>query len=154
MTDPNKPAPPLSGAAIRHLRALGHDRAPVVMIGKEGLTPSLTKATNAALLTHELIKVKVQGEAPVDRKEAAEELARATEAVLAQILGRTFLLYKRHPKKPKIVLPGTAAARKIAAKDARKKPAATAKKRAAAPVERDDDGDEPEPDDSEREDDE
>ena len=47
----------------------------------------------------------MHGEAPVDRKEAAEALAAATGAVLAQVLGRTFLLYKRHPKTPKIQLP-------------------------------------------------
>jgi RNA-binding protein len=95
----------LSGASLRHLRALGHALEPVVMIGKEGITESLVRAANAALLTHELIKVKVQSEAPVERKEAAAALADASEAVLAQVLGRTFLLYKRHPKKPKIKLP-------------------------------------------------
>jgi RNA-binding protein len=127
------PVSKLSGAALRHLRALGHDRSPVVMIGKEGITASLTKATSAALLTHELIKVKVQGEAPVDRKEAAEELARATDAVLAQVLGRTFLLYKRHPKQPKIVLPGSKAATKAAAKNAKSaKSAKNAKSEAPA----------------------
>jgi len=122
--------PKLSGAALRFLRGLGHDRAPVVMVGKEGVTPALTKATSAALLTHELIKVKVQGEAPVDRHEAAEELARATDAVLAQVLGRTFLLYKKHPKKPKIVLPGAGSPR--TKKEARAKKDASSKKPASA----------------------
>jgi len=98
----------LPGVALRHLRALGHDLEPVVMIGKEGITESLVKAASAALLTHELIKVKVQSEAPVDRKEAAASLAEAADAVLAQVLGRTFLLYRRHPKKPKIKLPRAA----------------------------------------------
>jgi RNA-binding protein len=49
--------------------------------------------------------VRVQQEAPIDRKEAATALADATGSVLAQVLGRTFLLYKRHPKEPRIVLP-------------------------------------------------
>lgn len=95
----------LPGVALRHLRALGHDRKPVVMVGKEGITESLVEATRAALRTHELVKVKVQSEAPVDRHDAAQSLALATESVLAQVLGRTFLLYKRAPKNPKIVLP-------------------------------------------------
>ncbi len=95
----------LSGKAARHLRALGHDLAPVVSIGKDGITDGGIDATNAALLRHELIKVRVQSEAPVDRKDAASELASKTSSSLAQVLGRTFLLYKRHPKKPKIVLP-------------------------------------------------
>ncbi len=95
----------LSGKASRHLRALGHDLSPVVSIGKDGITDGLVEATRAALLTHELVKIKVQSEAPVDRKEVASELASKTSSSLAQVLGRTFLLYKRHPKKPKIMLP-------------------------------------------------
>jgi RNA-binding protein len=95
----------IKGSAARHLRALGHDLTPVVYVGKEGLTDGVVTATKAALLTHELIKVKVQSEAPLDRKEAATQLAERTESALAQVLGRTFLLYRRHPKKPKIVLP-------------------------------------------------
>ena len=95
----------LSGKAARHLRALGHDLSAVVSIGKDGITDGVVDAANAALLTHELIKVRVQTEAPLDRKEAASDLANRTSSSLAQVLGRTFLLYKRHPKKPKIELP-------------------------------------------------
>ena len=95
----------LSSKATRHLRALGHDLAPVVSIGKDGITDGVVDATRAALLTHELVKVRVQSEAPLDRKDAASELADKTSSTLAQVLGRTFLLYKRHPKKPKIELP-------------------------------------------------
>ena len=98
-------AKPLPGVALRHLRALGHDKKPVVMLGKGGITDSVVEATLAALLTHELVKIKVLSESPVDRHEAAEALAQATESVLAQVLGRTFLLYKRRAKNPKIVLP-------------------------------------------------
>lgn len=100
-----KPANALSGKAARHLRALGHGLDPVVQIGKEGVTDGVVAAARAALLRHELIKVKVLAEAPVDRREAAEDLAARAEAALAQVIGRTALLYKRHPKKPKIVLP-------------------------------------------------
>ncbi len=95
----------LTGKAARHLRGLGHELSPVVSIGKEGLTDSVVAAAKSALLTHELIKVKVQPEAPTDRKLVAAELAEKTESALAQVLGRTFLLYKKHPKKPKIQLP-------------------------------------------------
>lgn len=100
-------APPraLSGRAIRYLRGLGHHLDPVVQIGKEGITDGLVAATRTALLAHELIKVKVLTESPVDRKEAGPELADKTGSALAQTLGRTLLLYKRHPNKPKIVLP-------------------------------------------------
>jgi RNA-binding protein len=95
----------LSGKAARYLRGLGHHLDPVVQIGKEGITTGLVTATKEALLAHELIKVRVLAEAPLDRKQAAEELANLSGAALAQTLGRTLLLYRRHPNKPKIVLP-------------------------------------------------
>lgn len=97
--------PPLSGKAVRHLRSLGHHLDPVVFIGKDGLSTAVVTATRNALRTHELVKVRIGTEAPVDRKEAAVDLARRAGAHLAQTLGRTLLLYKRHPHKPKIVLP-------------------------------------------------
>lgn len=95
----------LSGKAARYLRGLGHHLDPIVQIGKEGITEGVVKATRTALLAHELVKVKVLPEAPIDRKEAGEELADRAGASLAQTLGRTLLLYKRHPHKPKIELP-------------------------------------------------
>jgi RNA-binding protein len=95
----------LSPKAKRYLRALGHHLDPVIQIGKEGITAALVAATAEALLAHELVKVRVGTEAPVDRAQAGLELAEQTGAVLAQTLGRTFLLYKRHPRKPKIDLP-------------------------------------------------
>lgn len=109
MSAPPVPAAGLSPRRIRHLRSLGHALSPVVAVGKNGVTPALVQAANAAIERHELIKVRVLAEAPLDRREAAEELARQCRATLAQVLGRTFLLYRRHPKKPRIVFPKTPA---------------------------------------------
>lgn len=95
----------LSGRAARYLRGLGHHLEPVVQIGKDGITDGVVAATREALLAHELIKVRILTEAPIDRKAAGAELADRAAASLAQVLGRTVLLYKRHPHKPKIVLP-------------------------------------------------
>jgi RNA-binding protein len=102
---PKRKVGPVTGSGIRYLRGLGHHLDAVVQIGKDGITDGLVAALSAALLTHELVKVKVGTECPVDRKEAGPELATRTGATLAQILGRTLLLYKRHPNKPKIELP-------------------------------------------------
>lgn len=95
----------LSGKAARYLRGLGHHLEPIVQIGKDGITEGVVAATRDALLAHELVKVRLLSEAPVDRKAAGEELAERAGAALAQTLGRTLLLYKRHPHKPTIVLP-------------------------------------------------
>lgn len=73
-------------------------------MGKLGLSEAVTKAVDAALETHELIKVRVGTECPQDKKSLAAELGPAVGAEVAQVLGRTILLYRRHPKEPKIVL--------------------------------------------------
>src|SRR5690348_583007 len=58
----------LSGKAARYLRGLGHHLDPIVQIGKDGITEGVVTATRTALLAHELIKVKILPEAPIDRK--------------------------------------------------------------------------------------
>lgn len=95
----------LHGKANRFLRSLGHDLVPVVQVGKDGISEGLVLATNQALLDHELIKIRVNGEAPDDRHASLEALAKATTSDLVQVIGRTGLLYKRHPQKPRIQLP-------------------------------------------------
>jgi RNA-binding protein len=92
----------LTGKQRRHLRALGHSLEPVVHVGKEGLSDSLSGAVDAALLQHELIKIRVGGNAPDDRHDVAEELALKAGAELVQVLGNTILLYRPHPEEPKI----------------------------------------------------
>jgi RNA-binding protein len=95
----------LSGKAIRYLRSLGHALQPVVQVGKEGATKGVTAAIDRALTDHELIKVRLLQECPIGPRDAGDLLAVNTESVLVQVLGRTLLMYRRHPEKPKIELP-------------------------------------------------
>ena len=95
----------LGGKQRRHLRALGHHLSPVLHIGHEGLTDAVVAQANTQLDVHELIKVKVSESSPLTRHEAAEQLASATSSQLAQVLGRTFLLYRPREKDPQIKLP-------------------------------------------------
>lgn len=95
----------LTGKQRRHLRALGHDLAAVVQIGKEGLSDAFVSAVDQALLDHELIKVRVGQNAVIDRKDAAAQLAERTNSHVAQVLGNTILLYREHPEEPTIELP-------------------------------------------------
>lgn len=83
------------------LRAAGHHLSPVVQVGKEGPTPAVAQALDAQLLAHELIKVKVGSESPEGRFEVAAWLAGLPGAQVAQLLGRTVLLYRKHPQKPR-----------------------------------------------------
>jgi RNA-binding protein len=96
---------PLTGQAARSLRALAHRLEPVVQIGKGGLTERVQQAVSRALLDHELIKVKLPPDAPTDRKLLAARLASRTGSEAVQLIGRTLVLYKPHPKKPTIAVP-------------------------------------------------
>ena len=95
----------LSGKDRRFLRGLGHHLDPVVQVGKEGLSEAFLAAVEQALSDHELVKIRVGESAPMDRREAANALAEATHAQLAQVLGRTFLLYRPDADEPRIALP-------------------------------------------------
>jgi RNA-binding protein len=95
----------LSGRQRRFLRVRGHHLSPVVQIGREGLSERLVAQAEEQLGAHELIKVKVAEGAPADRFACAEALASATHSELAQVLGRTFLLFKKRQKDSKIDLP-------------------------------------------------
>jgi RNA-binding protein len=51
------------------------------------------------------VKVRIGTECPDEREDVAERLPPAVHAELAQLIGRTVLLYRKHPKEPKIRLP-------------------------------------------------
>lgn len=95
----------LTGKQRRHLRALGHHLDPLVQLGKNGLTPGAMRTVDEALGHHELVKVKLLTECPEDRDDVAARMGADLKAHVAQIVGRTVLLYRRHPKKPVIKLP-------------------------------------------------
>ena len=94
----------LNGKQKRFLRGLGHGLKPVIMVGKGEVNEALVKETAEAIACHELIKVKILESCLLDRFEVAEALAAACRAEVAQVLGRTLLLYKQ-AKEPKIELP-------------------------------------------------
>jgi RNA-binding protein len=100
-TSPRKKSLMPSTQLRSRLRGFGHALDPVVQIGKQGATTSVVNQVNRALLDHELIKVKLGTECPETRFEVAEQLGAEPAVKVVQILGRTILLYKRPPKKPK-----------------------------------------------------
>lgn len=94
----------LTGKQKRHLRALGHNLKPIILIGKKEIEEALINEVNAALDHHELIKVKLLESCMLDKHESSDMLAAACKADVAQILGKTFLLY-RPATTPVIALP-------------------------------------------------
>jgi RNA-binding protein len=100
-TSPRKRA--LMGASKlrKALRAAGHHLQPIVQVGKEGVTDRVLAQLSEALDHHELVKVKVGTESPEDRFEVADRIREEGNAQVAQVLGRTILSYRKHPKKPR-----------------------------------------------------
>jgi RNA-binding protein len=74
-----------------------------VIVGEGGISPAVLKALDEALTSHELIKVRLRQ--PDDKKQAAQELAKASAAGLCGVVGHTVVLYRPHPEDPKIELP-------------------------------------------------
>ena len=90
-----------------HLRALANPLKPVVHIGVEGVSEAALTSVREAFNTRELLKIKVQEGAPEDARASADRIAAVLDGVhVAQTIGRTAVLYRRHPDKPEIRLPG------------------------------------------------
>ena len=88
-----------------YLRSLAVDLDTIVMVGKSGMSPELTKQVDDALTARELIKGKVLETAPLSSREAAEQIAADVQADVVQVIGSKFVLYRKNEKEPKITLP-------------------------------------------------
>lgn len=95
---------PLTNSQRRYLRGLTHDLKPVVTLADKGLSENVQAEIEQALEHHELIKVRMRAERE-QRAEWTEQIARAFRAELVHQIGQVACYYRRHPKKPKVVLP-------------------------------------------------
>lgn len=110
MSSPSAPPPltgklALTGKQTRYLRALAHELKPVVQVGKHGWTANLRSEIDSTLLAHELIKIRLVGESPLEPGALALHVEAEVGAAVVQTLGNTLTVYRRHPNQPKIQLP-------------------------------------------------
>ena len=94
----------LTSKQIRKLRSLGMTEDAVVMIGKEGVSPTVVASAREAIKRRELIKVRVLQNAPDEPEDAITVLAERADASLVQVIGRNGLLFRRNFDKPRIEL--------------------------------------------------
>ena len=94
----------LTGGQRRALRGMAHSLEPIVQVGHAGVTSAVVDAVKRALLDHELIKVRLHE--PEDKKAMAQSLATSAGAALCGLVGHTVILFRPHPKEPKLVVPG------------------------------------------------
>jgi RNA-binding protein len=90
----------LTGKQRRSLRALGQRLAATLHVGHDGVTDAVVRQADAQLEANELIKVRVSENAPDSRYDVADALAQRTHAEVAQVLGRTALLYRPRKHEP------------------------------------------------------
>jgi RNA-binding protein len=105
VTPPRDSAASLTGKQRSFLRALAHSLKPVIQIGHGGLTGAVVAAIDGALQTHELIKIKFAGNEEASAADLAPEIAERTRSSVAQVIGKTLVVYRARKKDPVIVLP-------------------------------------------------
>ena len=88
-----------------YLKGLAMTMDPIFQIGKSSVTPELTEAIAEALEARELIKINILKNCLDEGNSVAAVLAERTRSEVVQVIGRTFVLYRRNQKEPKIQLP-------------------------------------------------
>ena len=84
-----------------YLKGMAMTMEPIFQIGKNSMTPELTKAIQEALDARELIKVSVLKNCADDPRALAELLAERTRAQVVQVIGKKIVLYKEGKDKNK-----------------------------------------------------
>jgi RNA-binding protein len=89
----------LTIAERKALRADAHHLNPLVLIGANGLTPSVQKEVDAALTSHGLIKVRVAGDDRAAREAMYNQLCDALGAAPIQHIGKLLVIWRPMPEK-------------------------------------------------------
>lgn len=76
------------------LRGIANDMETILQVGKLGLSENTVKQVNDALEARELIKLRVLETCPLTSRQAADELANATNSDVVQVIGSRFILYR------------------------------------------------------------
>ena len=87
------------------LKGLAHPLAPVVRVGKGGVSAAVVEETKKSLAAHELIKVRIDADESAEREGLASSLAAAAGASVAGTVGKIAILYRPRDEKPTIKLP-------------------------------------------------
>ena len=89
----------------KYLRSKAHHLKPVVWIGQNGLTESVTAELETALDHHELIKIKLRVGDRELRNETVDDICQTIHCIKIQCIGSIVSIYRRNDKQPVIELP-------------------------------------------------
>ena len=83
-------------------RADAHHLDPVVLVGGDGLSPSVKKEIDAALKAHGLIKVRVFSDDRAAREEMFQTITAELDAAPIQHIGKLLVIWRPMPEKAKV----------------------------------------------------
>jgi putative YhbY family RNA-binding protein len=87
----------LSPAERQELKGRAHKLEPVVIVGGDGLTPSVIAEIDRSLKSHELIKVRVNADRD-EREKTFEDMCARTGAQPVQHIGKMLVLFRKNPE--------------------------------------------------------
>jgi len=87
----------LSGKDRSLLRSRGNQIRPTILVGKEGLGSQTLRSVEEGFNTTDLLKIKLQENAPLDPEAVVEFLLSLPDTFTIQKIGRTVLIYRPHP---------------------------------------------------------
>ena len=91
---------PLTSQQIKRLRAEGHRLRlkPVVIVGQKGFSDNLQREIDAALIHHELIKLRIPALERAERKQLGQQICEQHQATLVESIGNVIVLYRLNPE--------------------------------------------------------
>jgi RNA-binding protein len=87
----------LTNAQRRRLRGEAHDLAPLVQVGRQGVSPAFLAELDRALASHELVKIRLRGERD-ERAAQLEEIGAALGCALVGTVGSVAVLFRPAPE--------------------------------------------------------
>lgn len=87
-----------------YLKSLAHSMKPLIQIGKSGLTDGVISQIENSLESHELVKITFLQNAPVEAREATDEILQKTGADFVGLIGSKLTIYRESKENKKIEL--------------------------------------------------
>jgi RNA-binding protein len=83
----------LTGKEKKYLRGKAHALKPSIFVGKEGLSPALVEQIEQTARNAELLKIRVNNNAPLDMDEVERELKASLAGEIVGRIGRVLIYF-------------------------------------------------------------
>lgn len=94
----------MTGKERAKLRSLAQTRDPLIQLGKNGLNEGFYAQLEALLDDHELVKINILKNSPLELEEVRDQVLDKTGAILVQAMGSKLTIYRQNLEEPIIDL--------------------------------------------------